>query len=146
MWNDLLSWGGRTAKFLGGIWTEWRERRAAMAELAGCPPDEVNRMAGELGLCPGELRDLVAQGPNAADLLTKRLRVLGIDPADPALLEMKKDLQRSCSFCDSKRACARDLAADPQSSAWAGYCPNEAALSALVALTAPAHASEGLRR
>jgi hypothetical protein len=146
MWNDLRSWSSRTAKLLGGIWTGWRERRAAMAELAACPQDEVSRMANEVGLSVGDLRDLVAQGPSAADLLSKRLQALGIDPADPALLEIKKDLQRCCSFCDSKRACARDLKADPQSPAWAGYCPNEAALSALVALTAPAHASEGLRR
>ena len=145
MWNDLVSLKHRTAKILGNLWVGWRERRAAIAELADCPQDEVYRMASELGLSVGDLRDLVAQGPSAADLLTKRLRALDIDLADPVLLEIKKELQRCCSFCDSKRECARDLEADPQSPAWVGYCPNEAALSALVALAAPAHAPEGLR-
>ena len=74
MWNDLVSLKHRTAKILRNLWVGWRERRAAMAELAGCPQDEVNRMASELGLSAGDLHDLVAQGPSAADLLTKRLR------------------------------------------------------------------------
>ena len=146
MRDDFASFKNRTTRVLGNLWAGWRERRAATAELAGCPQDEVSRMAGELGLSAGELRDLVARGPNAADLLSKRLRALGIDPADPALLEIKKDLQRCCSFCDSKRQCARDLQDDPQSPAWTAYCPNEAALSALVELASPAIAPEGLPR
>ena len=145
MWDDQVSFWERPAKALGGLWNGWRERRAAMAELAGCPQDEVNRMASELGLSAGELRELVRQGPSAADLLTERLQALGIDLADPVLLEIKKELQRCCSFCDSKGQCARDLEADTQSPAWVEYCPKEAALSALVALAAPAHAPEGLR-
>jgi hypothetical protein len=146
MWDDLVSFRDRTTSVLGNLWAGWRERRGAMAELASCPQDEVNRMASELGLSFGELRDLVAQGPSAADLLTKRLRALDIDLADPVLLEIKKDLQRCCSFCDSKRQCARDLEADPLSPAWTAYCPNEAALSALVALASPANVPEGLPR
>jgi hypothetical protein len=146
MWDDLVSFRDRTAKVIGNVWAGWRERRAALAELAGCPQDEVSRMAGELGLSAGELRELVKQGPRGADLLTKRLRALGIDPADPALLEIKKDLQRCCAFCDSKRECARDLKTDPHSPAWTAYCPNEAALSALVALRTRTHAREGLPR
>jgi hypothetical protein len=146
MWDDLVAFRDRSTKVLGNLWAEWRQRRAAMAELAGCPQDEVNRMASELGLSAGELRELVRQGPSGADLLTRRLRALGIDCADPVLLEIKKDLQRCCSFCDSKRECARDLNTDPQSPAWTGYCPNEAALSALVALASSANVPEGLPR
>ena len=142
MWDDLVSVRDRTTKVIGQLWAGWRERRAAITELAGCPPDEVSRMAGKIG----ELRDLVARGPSAADQLSKRLRALGIGPADPALLEIKKDLQRCCSFCDSKRECARDLRADPRSPAWTAYCPNEAALSALAALASPANVPEGLPR
>jgi hypothetical protein len=146
MWNDLVSFRDRATRVIGQLWAGWRERRAAMAELAGCPQDEVGRMASELGISAGELRDLVARGPGAADRLSKRLRALDIGPADPALLEIKKDLQRCCSFCDSKRQCARDLKADPRSPAWTAYCPNEAALSALAALASPANVPEGLPR
>ena len=104
MWDHLVSSSGRAAKVLGKLWTRWRERRAAMAELAYCPQDEVNRMASEFGLSAGELRDLVAKGSDAADLLAKRLQALGIAPDDAALKEMRKDLERCCSFCESKRS------------------------------------------
>jgi hypothetical protein len=146
MHPDLTVWRVQMAQTVREGWCRWRARRAAAAELAALDATELGRIAGEFGLSAGELRAVAATGPEAAALLDKRLGALGIEPTDAALLEVKRDLERCCSLCDSKRECARDLQADPQSPAWTQYCPNKAALSALVALKAPTNVEIGLRQ
>ena len=135
MRNDQRLWRGRLAQAMRERWGWWRARRAGMAELAGCDAVELGRMAREFGLSAGELKALAAAGPGAADLLNKRLQALGIDPQEiAAVAGLKQDLQCRCSMCDSKSECARDLKTDPKSPSWEQYCPNEATLSALVAM------------
>jgi hypothetical protein len=73
---------------------------------------------------------MVAYGVNAADLLTRRMRSLGLDPpkVDRAVLQ---DLQRCCAKCQSKTLCTHELEDRPNAAAWPKYCPNEMTLAAL---------------
>jgi len=105
-------------------------------ELKCLGDDEVERIAGDLSLSASELRKLVAQGPEGAALLSKRMDALDLDRNEVAKAERAtfRDLQRVCTMCDVKRRCARDLAhhsADPK---WKDYCPNAATLIALNSL------------
>jgi len=73
-------------------------------------------------------------------LLEKRLDALGLSSAalaKTAPTELR-DMERLCTFCQSKRRCARDLAPDADDPAWHQYCPNEQTLTAL--------AREGIER
>ncbi len=85
----------------------WR-KIAAVNELAGCDALEVVRVAQDLGISAADLRALASRDKTAADLLTRRLETLRLDPTsvDPALM---RDLQRCCSNCDSKQLCAHEL-------------------------------------
>jgi len=104
------------------------------SELRCCGETEIERIAKDLQMSPAELRAVARQGPHAADLLLRRMAALDLDPAEVAEAgpQTFRDLQRTCSMCESKRRCARDLAhdsvADP---AWKDYCPNAETLSAL---------------
>jgi hypothetical protein len=121
---------------LNGIrqwWRNWREADSGLAELKCCGESGVERMARDLGMSVAELRKVADHGPDAADLLLRRMVVLGLDrnelaATDPSTLQ---DLQRVCTMCESHRRCGRDLARDPADGAWQDYCPNAATLKLL---------------
>lgn len=94
---------------------------------------EVEHIAKDVGMSASQLRALASLGPEAADLLLRRMEALDLDPnevfrTEPATFQ---DLQRVCTMCESHRRCARDLARDSAIPAWKDYCPNAATLMAL---------------
>jgi phosphohistidine phosphatase SixA len=93
-------------------------------------------MAHDLGLPVSELRQLAEHGPDAADLLARRMAALDLDKDEiaSAVPRTLQDLQRVCTMCESRRQCARDLGRDPAGPAWENYCPNVAVLKMLNAL------------
>jgi uncharacterized protein YjiS (DUF1127 family) len=104
----------------------WQES----GELRALDPGELSRLAGELGLTAGQLQDLVAQGPGGAELLQKRLNVLGLSRADIERIGagVARDLERTCGCCGDKSICREDLERHPNDSKWKEYCPNAMAL------------------
>jgi hypothetical protein len=116
---------------------EWWRHHAILrenaAELDAFGPEETARLAQDVGVAPGDLRELARHYTDAADLLEKRLEALGLSSADlvktaPAEL---RDMERLCTLCQSKGRCARDVATDPGDPAWHQYCPNEQTLTSL---------------
>ena len=118
---------------LAAWWRRNAMTRENLADLEAFSPAEMARMAQDVGLSPGELRDLARHCSDAADLLDSRLGSLGLTSAGlaataPAEL---RDMERLCTLCAAKGRCARDLAADPADPVWRQYCPNEQTLSSL---------------
>jgi hypothetical protein len=116
-------------------WQTWKEQRENLAALESCGRGELARMAHDLSLSTGELRSLAAKGPDAADLLYRRMDDLGLDGDSISHRDAKAlwDMQRACSLCDSKGRCRRDFSRDAEPSAWHPYCPNDDTLAALAA-------------
>jgi len=117
---------------LGRVRDWWR----AQEELRLLDPREISRVAEDLGLSSHALKDLIARGPDAADLLYKRMRALGISKADVdhAAHGMLRDLQRTCACCSEKGICEMDLAKHPDDPVWKSYCPNAVTLESLTKL------------
>lgn len=117
-------------------WRECAARRSTLAALANCGPAETARIAHDIGVSgAAELRVLAGRWPNSADLLSRRMRQIQLDPerivrAEP---EVVRDLERVCTLCASKRRCGRDFARERSPSSWQAYCPNTMTLRALVA-------------
>lgn len=111
----------------------WREWWRARDELIGLDRNELERIAGELGMSAHDLEDLAARGPGAADLLYERMKALGITRADAERLAhgMMRDLERTCSCCGDKGVCEKDLARHPNDPAWKDYCPNAVTLESI---------------
>jgi hypothetical protein len=109
---------------------EWWRRRTELDTMDRC---ELERIAGDLGMVGSELKELAARGPHGADQLRERMRLLGITSADVQGLAhgLMQDLERTCTRCNQKRRCNKDLATDPHDPSWGGYCPNAAALTAV---------------
>jgi hypothetical protein len=111
----------------------WLSSFSRRAELDRLDKFELSRIAGDARASIGELYELSSRGPEAAALLPRRMRALGVDEAalahdEPGTLH---DMQRLCSLCNSRRRCERDLDSDPGSAGWQTYCPNAGTFRAL---------------
>ena len=123
---DLLH---RVAEAARAIW----RRNISANEVARLGTQETTCLARDLGISTSDLRVLAGQDKNAADLLVRRMMILGLDPAKLDLAVMR-DLQRCCSMCRDKQLCIHELEDKPREvSSWPKYCPNENTLAALTA-------------
>jgi hypothetical protein len=115
--------------FLTRLRAWWQHRN----ELGGIDPNELERMAGEIGMSGLNLQHLAAQGPGAADLLLERMDTLGVtrDDIERVSRGLMRDLEKTCSCCEEKGACGHDLAARPDADAWKAYCPNAISLDSV---------------
>jgi hypothetical protein len=114
-------------------WRKHAEVRDNQANLDALGPDELARVAQDVGIPASDLRKLAQHCSDAADLLEYRIASLGLNASDlahdaPAQLH---DMERLCTMCAHKGRCARDLAADASDPIWRRYCPNESTLSEL---------------
>jgi hypothetical protein len=117
-------------------WRNWRVASSRFTELACCGEYEVERMAHDLGMPASELRKLAKHGPEAADLLQRRMAALNLERNEVAATVPGtfQDLQRLCTLCEHHRQCERDLGRDPTDKAWEDYCPNVAMLKLMDSL------------
>lgn len=114
-------------------WHETRERWARLAELRNLPPDELGRVASDLGVSSAELLEASSRPDLTPDLLGRRLAALGLDPDEifrisPVLL---RELERTCYRCEDRERCRDDMAVSPLMPGWESYCPNSGTLRTL---------------
>jgi hypothetical protein len=96
--------------------------------LSKGPPDQ--------GQSASDLHPPASNQPGGADLLRRRMETLHLDSrqlaqSDPLMVD---GLQRLCTMCQSRGACALDLAhpsADAAWGEWREYCPNATKLNEL---------------
>jgi transcriptional regulator with XRE-family HTH domain len=112
---------------------DWLKHRRELNELRQLNTSEFERIATELRVSPGDLNELVRQGPHAADELPKLLKILGIDEEALARTQpmVLRDMERVCALCSSKGECDRDLAAGTSAEHYAGYCLNASTIETL---------------
>jgi len=129
----------RTVNFVLDVIADWvnsyRATAGSREELGQCSGNDVRQIAKDLGVSAGELRALSAKGPHAADLLTRMLTALSVDPetllkSDPATM---RDLQRLCISCGHKGRCAHEIATGTAPEHFRSFCPNAFTLDALFA-------------
>ena len=112
--------------------TRYRDAHSAGVYLSECTPDEVTRIANDLGVSRQELLDLAAKGPHSAALLEKMLAALGVSfevQRNPAVMQ---DLQRLCVNCDHKKRCDHELSIGTTAENFRQFCPNAYTLDALL--------------
>jgi hypothetical protein len=115
---------GDTLAGLREKWRRMRRRRNSLAELATCPPSELQRIAQDVGVSVSDLKIAAAAHPGPGELLPRRLELLGLDPAylRSALTATYRDLERTCAMCPAWRRCARDLAKGDVQTGMDSYC------------------------
>jgi uncharacterized protein YjiS (DUF1127 family) len=114
-------------------WQRVRRNRRSMAELAACTPNDLHRIAQDVGLSESDLRSLSCSHPGPSELMPLRLQQLGLDPAfvQNARTATYRDLERVCAACKAWRRCARDLAEGDVQAGMNSYCLNAPTIDAL---------------
>jgi hypothetical protein len=132
---------------IGQWWRNWNGNRAGRAEIENFCPDELQRIATDVGANPQELRSLAGKWPESTNLLSQRMAVLHLDADEVARSQpaVSNDLKKLCSLCVSKGWCAHDLAKGAINPDWREYCPNTTTLLALSAQRTP-QANNGKKR
>ena len=114
-------------------WQDARHHWARLHELDQIDPNELSRIAADVGISTDSLVRLARQPDGASLLIEKRMAALELDPEDVRKLSplILRDLQRTCALCSDKGRCADDMALDPLAPGWESYCPNSSTLRGL---------------
>ena len=102
-------------------------------EFGLCEPDEVMRMAKEMGLTPCQLSELASEGPGTANLLKNMLVALHVDPKVVANTDpfIRQELQWLCLTCTNKKRCEHELAKGTATDHFREFCPNAVSIDEL---------------
>jgi hypothetical protein len=114
--------------------TNYRNAIGLKDEFGMCGPNEVMRMAKDIGVTPSQLRELVRKGPDSAKLLRGLLAALHVDPkiiADMDPLVMR-EMQWLCITCNNKKRCQHELAKGTATEHFHEYCPNAISIDELL--------------
>ena len=127
-----------------GHW--WKDMMAQQQEadmLDALGPDQVERMAHDLGMTADDLHDLAAHGVHGSDEAPHMIEALGMDPEDVQHNHraVYLDVLRNCTHCDAKRRCARELKNGEAKEHYEEYCINAYTLDALRAIAAAPRAA-----
>jgi len=114
--------------------TNYRNAVGFNNEFDMCGPDEVMRMAEDIGVTPSQLQELVRKGGNSANLLKRMLVALHVDPKviadmDPLVMREVKWL---CITCCNKRQCEHEIAKGTAVEHFQKYCPNAVSIDELL--------------
>ena len=114
--------------------TNYRNAIGFNSEFGTCGPDEVMRMAKEIGVTPSQFHELVSKGPGDAKLLKTMLVALHVDPKiladmDPLIM---RELKWLCITCSNKKRCKHELAMGTATEHFREFCPNAVSLDELL--------------
>ena len=114
--------------------TSYRNAIGFQNEFGACGPDEVMRMAKDIGVTPSQLQELIRRGPDSANLLKRMLVALHVDPKiiadmDPLVMREMKWL---CITCSNKEQCEHELAKGTATKHFHEFCPNAVSIDELL--------------
>ena len=134
--NELPSYPLAEAAFKAiADWvTSYRNAIGFKNEFGMCGPDEVRRMAKDIGVTPSQLQELVRQGSDSANLLKRMLVALHVDPKtipdiDPLVM---REMNWLCMTCGTKKRCEHELAKGTATEHFHEFCPNAVSIDELL--------------
>jgi len=114
--------------------TRYRSAIGLNNEFGICGPDEVMRMAKDIGVTPSQLQELVRRGPDSANLLKNMLIALRVDPKTIADIDplVMREMKWLCITCNNKKRCEHELAKGTATEHFHEFCPNAVSVDELL--------------
>jgi hypothetical protein len=114
--------------------THYRNAIGFNNEFGMCGPDEVLRMAKDIGVTPNQLQELVRRGPDSAKLLKSMLVALHVDPKIIAEMDplVMREMKWLCITCNNKKRCEHELAKGTATEHFHEFCPNAVSIDELL--------------
>ncbi|MCC2609322.1 DUF6455 family protein [Neorhizobium sp. Rsf11] len=112
----------RIARWCSTTWDSIEEAKV----LASLDDETVKILAHDNAMSRDEFISLIRRGPHAADEMASLMRLLNIDPEEVKLAEPLefRDMHITCSKCQEKARCRRELADGAAVADFADYCAN----------------------
>jgi hypothetical protein len=106
---------------------------AGSEEIAMLDEETIQQISKDCAIAPDDLLQLVKAGPHAADEMIEMMRALNIDQSDVAVMHpaLFREMQLTCTKCQSKSRCRHDLEAYVAGQKFSGYCGNATNLNAM---------------
>jgi hypothetical protein len=114
--------------------TRYRNAIGSKDEFGMCGPDEVMRMAKDIGVTPEQLQEIVRRGPDSAKLLKRMLIALHVDRQTIADIDplVMREMQWLCVTCTHKNRCEHELAKGTATQTFHEFCPNAVSIDELL--------------
>jgi hypothetical protein len=114
--------------------TNYRNAIGFKNEFGMCGPDEVARMAKDIGVTPNQLQELVRKGADSAKLLKAMLAALHVDPKTIAEIDplVMREMKWLCITCNNRKRCKHELAKGTATEHFHEYCPNAISIDELL--------------
>jgi hypothetical protein len=115
--------------------TTYRNATALKDEFAMCGPEEVMRMARDIGVTPSQLKELTRKGPDGAKLLKNMLLALHVDPKAIADIDplVMREMNWLCVSCSNKKRCQHELSKGTATKNFHEFCPNALSIDEVLA-------------
>jgi len=108
-------------------WQDWRRRQLENSEIAGFDAGQLDLLARDAGAASaGELLEVIGKGPKGSALMREMAATLGVDLASMAIAhpDIVRQMEVSCSVCDTKRRCTCELADGTAAKHYGEFCNN----------------------
>ena len=115
--------------------TTYRNAIGLKDEFAMCGPEEVMRMARDIGVTPSQLQELARKGPDGAKLLKSMLVALHVDPKTIADIDplVMREMNWLCVSCSNKKRCQHELSKGTATKNFHEFCPNALSIDEVLA-------------
>jgi hypothetical protein len=113
---------------------DWFAARVRAAdELGTLARGDISGMASDLGVTEADLREVLPRAADNTRLMDAMMRARGLDPDKLAHLSaaLMRDLELTCTRCESITRCRRELAAGTAAARCHEFCGNAETLDAL---------------
>lgn len=107
-------------------WNNYRDRAESRKELAHMSTSDIEMLAVDCGLSPGQLRDMLARGPHAADELLQLMKELALDESSVKSIGRGafNDMKLICAECGRKSICRKSLRRGTAANDHPAFCNN----------------------
>lgn len=107
-------------------WNSYRDRAESRNELAYMSVSDIELLAADCGLSPGQFRDMLARGPHAADELLQLMKELALDEATVKSIDRGafNDMKLVCAECGRKSICRKSLKKGTAANDHPAFCNN----------------------
>lgn len=132
--HPLVSTSSQVLQSAIDWWNGVRPLWSRVEDVDRLKPEEVERLASEIGVTREEFLGLICRPGGSVDLLHRRLAGLGLDVEEIARISplLLADLERTCAACADRGRCVADMAeGGPLPDGWESYCPNAGTLKTL---------------
>ena len=107
-------------------WDLHKDRAESRRELSRMSRCDIETLAADCGLAPGQFSDMLKRGSHAADELLELMKVLDIEEASLKAVNRGtfNDMKMVCAACDRKSECRRSLRNGAAARDYGTFCNN----------------------